>query len=317
MDFRRAVFDPFFSPDSSWLGFASFEGTGRFVLSRVAVAGGPPTSITELDSGTRGAVWTEDDTIIFGTGRPSGLWRVSVDGGEPVEFTKPDAPGVNHAWPEILPGGRGLLFTVLAGSASPATPLDFVRSEIAVLDLDSGEQRVLLPVGTAPQYVPSGHIVYSVEGALRAVGFDLDRLEVYRDALANLNSGRIELLDHARLLAQLGALERRTARGGRDSIDHPPGGYDDLANVVCGVAVAVLMAPQGYGVGHALTDDRARIVLTVDDAERELARRRALRATVGVHDEVMPLRWVAQGPIEDEPAGVVSDRDPWETEPYD
>ncbi len=141
--------------------------------------------------------------------------------------------------------------------------------------------------------------------------------ELYHDALAMLNSGHVELLDHPRLIAQLGALERRTARGGRDSIDHAPGGHDDLANVVCGVAVAVSMAPQAYGVGHVLTADRPALVLTVDDAERELARRRALRATVGVHDEVMPLRWVAQGPIEDEPAGVVSDWDPWATEPYD
>ena len=42
---------------------------------------------------------------------------------------------------------------------------------------------------------------------------------------------RIELLDDPRLIAQLCSLERRTARGGRDSIDHPPGQHDDLANV--------------------------------------------------------------------------------------
>lgn len=141
--------------------------------------------------------------------------------------------------------------------------------------------------------------------------------ELYRDALAMLNSGHVELLDHPRLITQLGALERRTARGGRDSIDHAPGGHDDVANVVCGVAVAVSMAPQAYGVGRVLTADRPAPVLTVDDAERELARRRALRATVGVHDEVMPLRWVAEGPIEDEPARVLSDWDPFVTEPYD
>lgn len=61
--------------------------------------------------------------------------------------------------------------------------------------------------------------------------------DLYQDALALLNSGRIELLDHPRVLAQIGGLERRTARGGRDSIDHAPGAHDDLANVVCGLAV--------------------------------------------------------------------------------
>src|SRR5262249_4903704 len=38
------------------------------------------------------------------------------------------------------------------------------------------------------------------------------------------------------LLTQLVGLERRTARGGRDSIDHPPGAHDDLANAVAGLA---------------------------------------------------------------------------------
>ena len=62
--------------------------------------------------------------------------------------------------------------------------------------------------------------------------------ELYGNMLPLLNSGRAELLDHPRLHAQLLGLERRTARGGRDSIDHPPGGHDDLANAACGALVA-------------------------------------------------------------------------------
>jgi hypothetical protein len=58
--------------------------------------------------------------------------------------------------------------------------------------------------------------------------------EIYRDSLPMLNSGRVRLLDHARLVSQLCSLERRTARGGRDSIDHPPGGHDDVANAAMG-----------------------------------------------------------------------------------
>ena len=61
--------------------------------------------------------------------------------------------------------------------------------------------------------------------------------DIYRDLLPLLNSGRVELLDHARLTAQLCSLERRTARGGRDSIDHGPGGHDDVANAVAGAVV--------------------------------------------------------------------------------
>ncbi|HYL48370.1 MAG TPA: hypothetical protein VET84_03320 [Stellaceae bacterium] len=58
--------------------------------------------------------------------------------------------------------------------------------------------------------------------------------ELYQALLPMLNSGQVELLDHPRLHAQLVGLERRTARGGRDSIDHAPGGHDDLANAVAG-----------------------------------------------------------------------------------
>jgi hypothetical protein len=54
--------------------------------------------------------------------------------------------------------------------------------------------------------------------------------QIYQDALPGLNSGKFELLDHPRLVAQICGLERRTARGGRDSIDHPPGQHDDIAN---------------------------------------------------------------------------------------
>ena len=58
--------------------------------------------------------------------------------------------------------------------------------------------------------------------------------EIYRDTLPLLNSGKLELLDIPRLASQLCGLERRTARGGRDSIDHGPGGHDDVSNAACG-----------------------------------------------------------------------------------
>src|SRR5829696_5626493 len=63
--------------------------------------------------------------------------------------------------------------------------------------------------------------------------------DLYRDLLPRLNSGEVDLLDSARIVAQLVGLERRTARGGRDSIDHAPGGHDDLANAVAGALVQV------------------------------------------------------------------------------
>jgi len=58
--------------------------------------------------------------------------------------------------------------------------------------------------------------------------------DLYREVLPAINSGRIELLDHSRLINQLCNLERRTTRGGRDSVDHPPGQRDDIINAAAG-----------------------------------------------------------------------------------
>jgi hypothetical protein len=63
--------------------------------------------------------------------------------------------------------------------------------------------------------------------------------DMYCDLLPLLNAKRVELLDNPRLASQLVALERRTARSGRDTVDHTPGGHDDLANVVAGVLVGL------------------------------------------------------------------------------
>ena len=69
--------------------------------------------------------------------------------------------------------------------------------------------------------------------------------EIYRELLPLMNSRRVELLDLPRLAAQLGGLERRTARGGRDSIDHAPGSHDDMINAAAGAVVCAL----GVGSG--------------------------------------------------------------------
>jgi hypothetical protein len=68
---------------------------------------------------------------------------------------------------------------------------------------------------------------------------ELNKGEIYRDTLPLLNSGKVELLDLPRLAGQLCGLERRTARGGRDSIDHAPGAHDDIANSAAGALLLV------------------------------------------------------------------------------
>ena len=67
--------------------------------------------------------------------------------------------------------------------------------------------------------------------------------ELYRDLLPLINSGAVEILDNERLIAQLVSLERRTSRGGKESIDHAPGALDDVANAVAGALVTAYKEP--------------------------------------------------------------------------
>ena len=67
--------------------------------------------------------------------------------------------------------------------------------------------------------------------------------DYYAELLPALNSGRVELLDQARLISQLTQLENRAASGGRDKIGHPPGGHDDVINAAAIALVSALTVP--------------------------------------------------------------------------
>ena len=82
---------------------------------------------------------------------------------------------------------------------------------------------------------------FKVHGITYVVGEKV-KSDLYRDLLPLLNSGRVSLLDHSRLVTQLVSLERRTARGGRDTIDHPRGAHDDVCNAVAGAIVHAVSA---------------------------------------------------------------------------
>ena len=79
---------------------------------------------------------------------------------------------------------------------------------------------------------------------------------IYKEVLPLINSCVVRLLDLPRLRAQLGGLERRVARGGRDSIDHPPGGHDNVINAVAGALVAVAERRPRWGVAGGDDDEQ-------------------------------------------------------------
>jgi hypothetical protein len=66
---------------------------------------------------------------------------------------------------------------------------------------------------------------------------DKPKSAIYGELLPLINSGKVELLDNELLTRQLLNLERRTSRAGKDSIDHPPGAHDDIANAAAGALV--------------------------------------------------------------------------------
>ena len=96
--------------------------------------------------------------------------------------------------------------------------------------------------------------------------------DLFRDMLPLLNSGRIVLPKSDRLVNQLCGLERRTARSGKDSIDHGPGGHDDLANSVAGVADLVASCAQPLIVTSAVLQ-RARMPTSYTNKYPDSARR--------------------------------------------
>ena len=167
---------PFFSADGASIGFYDRGGGTNPMMRRVSVRGGPATTITNLPGFLRGASWGADDTIVFAASDPeTGLWRVPAVGGDAEQLTTPDTERgeVDHRWPEFLPGQQAVLFTIIAN------PLE--DSEVAVLSLETGEQKVVLRGGSFPQYTPTGHLLYGVQGNLWAIGFDQDGLETVGD----------------------------------------------------------------------------------------------------------------------------------------
>jgi hypothetical protein len=84
------------------------------------------------------------------------------------------------------------------------------------------------------------------------------KTDLYRDMLPAVNSRQVELLDDDRLVAQIVGLERRVVRGGRDSIDHAPGGHDDLANSVAGMIAELATAGFDSTYSWVGTDEELR-----------------------------------------------------------
>jgi serine/threonine protein kinase len=160
---------PFFSPDGQSVGFFAL---GK--MRKVSLHGGPVTLMGDAPT-PHGANWAVDDTITYAPNFGSGLLRISSAGGTPETLTTPNPKEqeISHRWPQVLPGGKYVLFTIQLGSEAT-----YDDARIAVLSLETSKWRTLFQGGSYARYVPPGHIVYARAGSLMAVPFDLSRMEV-------------------------------------------------------------------------------------------------------------------------------------------
>jgi serine/threonine-protein kinase len=159
--------EPVFSPDGASIAFYALADQ---TLKRATVRGDTVTTMCQADNPT-GISWGPDG-IVFGQGR-KGIMRVSADGGTPEVLVRVKDGEVAQA-PQILPGGRHVLFTLATGTARDRSD----RSHIVVQSLKSGERKTLVEGGSDARYVPTGHLVYALSGSLYAVAFNAQRLEV-------------------------------------------------------------------------------------------------------------------------------------------
>jgi serine/threonine protein kinase/Tol biopolymer transport system component len=158
---------PVFSPDGRSIAFFADRK-----LKRVALGGGTAETLAEIGGNPRGASWGDDGSIVVSPSQTSGLVRVDAQGGPPRPLTQLDeaAGEVSHRWPQVLPGGRAVLFTVAFEDGS------YDEARLEAVSLATGERRRLVDPGAHGRYVPSGHLVFVRGGRLLAVPFDLERL---------------------------------------------------------------------------------------------------------------------------------------------
>jgi serine/threonine protein kinase/Tol biopolymer transport system component len=155
----EGAFDLFFSPDSQWLGFVAGQK-----LKKVSVNGDAVVTLADSPALGLGGSWGDQGKIALGA--VGGIEEVSDAGGTPQPLTHVEMGAAADAWPEFLPNGVAVLFTMVGSTA-----------QIAVQSLRSGERRSIAAGGT-PHYAPPGHLVYGHAGTLMAVPFDAQRLTV-------------------------------------------------------------------------------------------------------------------------------------------
>jgi len=215
------------------------------------VEGGTP--VTLCAGNGRGGSWGEDGNIIAALSGISGLSRIPSAGGPLTPVTDLKSGEQNHRWPQILPGGRAVLFTV------NTTGTAFDGANIDVMSLADHQRKTLVRGGTYGRYFPSGNLIYMNRGTLFAVPFDLGRLELHGAASPVLDQVNYSPINGSAQFnfSQTGTLIYRGGQAGSEPLTVQ---WLDSA----GKTQPLLAKPGAYG-RPSLSPDGQRLALEVAD----------------------------------------------------
>jgi len=157
----------FFSPDGQSLGFFA---DGK--LKKISVQGDTATILCDAPD-DRGGSWGEDGSIVFTPTFGSPLFSIPSAGGTAKTLTTldTDTGEVSHRWPQVLAGGKFILFT------SSAITGNYENADIVLYSVAARKKKILHQGGFYARYLPSGRVVYMHEGSLLTIPVDLNRME--------------------------------------------------------------------------------------------------------------------------------------------
>jgi serine/threonine-protein kinase len=169
---------PFFSADGESIGVFSQSGRARVFSLR----GRATMELGQIGPGA-GATWLKDGSLVYVPFPSAPLYRVQPGGGDRELVLAPDTAGgeAGYSWPDALPDGMTVLFTV------EREDKPWNEAQIVAYSLATKRKKTILTGGTRPRYVDSGHLLYMQSGKLMAVRFDPDKLETMGDGTVLLD----------------------------------------------------------------------------------------------------------------------------------